>query len=166
MVIYGADGDLTKRKLMPALYRLMYERRLSPGFAVVGVSRTPMSHHQFREKMRESVRQFLEDRQGQLWIGLGSGLSRWDGAAFHNYYVEDGLSYGHLYSSGFLVRMQSVGIYLDAGLGAALLGGRAGAETTEKTCFAQACGIAGQGSYRRCGAHPRATIALLVSLTT
>ena len=47
VVIFGANGDLTKRKLMPALYRLMYERRLSPGFAVVGVSRTAMSDDQF-----------------------------------------------------------------------------------------------------------------------
>src|SRR6266498_4711318 len=61
VVIYGANGDLTKRKLLPALYRLMYERRLSPGFAVVGISRTPMSDDQFREKMRESVRKYLED---------------------------------------------------------------------------------------------------------
>src|SRR5947209_18712636 len=55
VVIFGANGELTKRKLMPTLYRLMYERRLSPGFAVVGLSRTPMSDDQFREKMRESV---------------------------------------------------------------------------------------------------------------
>jgi ligand-binding sensor domain-containing protein/signal transduction histidine kinase len=40
------------------------------------------------------IRQFLEDRQGNLWIGLGSGLSRWDGRRFQNYYLEDGLSYG------------------------------------------------------------------------
>ncbi len=38
VVIFGANGDLTKRKLLPALYRLAYERRLSPGFAVIGIS--------------------------------------------------------------------------------------------------------------------------------
>ena len=59
VVIFGANGDLTKRKLLPALYRLMYERRLSPGFAVVGISRTPMSDDQFREKMRDEVRRRL-----------------------------------------------------------------------------------------------------------
>src|ERR1039458_7260876 len=42
MVIFGANGDLTKRKLLPALYRLAYERRLDAGFAVLGISRTPM----------------------------------------------------------------------------------------------------------------------------
>ncbi len=55
VVIFGANGDLTKRKLLPALYRLAYERRLSPGFAVLGISRTPMTDDQFREKMHESV---------------------------------------------------------------------------------------------------------------
>ena len=36
VVIFGASGDLTKRKLMPALYRLAFDRRLSTGFAIVG----------------------------------------------------------------------------------------------------------------------------------
>src|SRR5258706_10126017 len=76
VVIYGANGDLTKRKLMPALYRLMYERRLAPGFAVVGVSRTPLSDDQFREKMHESVRQYLEDSPFDegVWSSFCQGL--------------------------------------------------------------------------------------------
>src|SRR6266700_6739170 len=61
IVIFGANGDLTKRKLMPALYRLAWEQRLAPGFAVIGISRTGMSDEQFRERMRESVSKFLED---------------------------------------------------------------------------------------------------------
>src|SRR5260370_4774491 len=54
----------------------MYERRLSPGFAVVGVSRTPMSDDQFREKMRESVKKFLEDSpfDEDVWAGFSQGL--------------------------------------------------------------------------------------------
>ena len=63
MVIFGANGDLTKRKLMPALYRLAYDRRLSAGFAVIGISRTPMSDDQFREKMLEAVKEFSEDTE-------------------------------------------------------------------------------------------------------
>src|SRR6202171_5259272 len=92
VVIFGANGDLTKRKLMPALYRLMYERRLSPGFAVVGVSRTPMSDDQFREKMRESVRQFLEDSpfDEDVWAGFSQGLFYEPGD------VNDGESYKRL----------------------------------------------------------------------
>ncbi|MGH9582631.1 MAG: glucose-6-phosphate dehydrogenase, partial [Bryobacteraceae bacterium] len=61
IVIFGASGDLSKRKLLPALYRLFYERRISPSFAVIGSSRTDISDDQFRDKMRDSVRQFLED---------------------------------------------------------------------------------------------------------
>ena len=61
VVIFGANGDLTKRKLLPALYRLAYERRIPPTFAVIGNSRTAMSDDDFREKMRESVKEFLED---------------------------------------------------------------------------------------------------------
>src|SRR6267378_3277626 len=76
VVIFGANGDLTKRKLLPALYRLMYERRLSPGFAVVGISRTPMSDDEFRVKMRESVQKYLEDSpfDDDVWAGFSKGL--------------------------------------------------------------------------------------------
>src|SRR3954466_875498 len=58
VVIYGANGDLTKRKLMPALYRLAYEGRLAPGFAVIGISRTAMSNEDFRDRMHDSVKKF------------------------------------------------------------------------------------------------------------
>src|ERR1700710_1215708 len=61
IVIFGASGDLSKRKLLPSLYRLFYERRISPSFAVIGSSRTAMSDDQFRERMKESVSKFLED---------------------------------------------------------------------------------------------------------
>jgi glucose-6-phosphate 1-dehydrogenase len=61
IVIFGANGDLTKRKLLPALYRLAYERRLPDSFAIIGNSRTAMTDDAFREKMHESVKEFLED---------------------------------------------------------------------------------------------------------
>lgn len=76
VVIFGANGDLTKRKLLPALYRLAFERRLPPGFSVIGISRTPMSDDQFREKMRESVEKFLEDSpfDADIWQSFAQGL--------------------------------------------------------------------------------------------
>jgi glucose-6-phosphate 1-dehydrogenase len=76
VVIFGANGDLTKRKLMPALYRLAYDRRLSAGFAVVGISRSPMSDEQFREKMLDSVKKFSEDTeiQDDVWRAFATGL--------------------------------------------------------------------------------------------
>ncbi len=55
IVIFGASGDLTKRKLIPAIYAL-YQRNLLPEhFAVVGVARTEMSHEDFRNEVRESL---------------------------------------------------------------------------------------------------------------
>ena len=76
VVIFGANGDLTKRKLIPALYRLAFDRRLSAGFAVIGVSRTPLSDDQFRDKMRDSVKQFSEDTtfDEEVWNGFSKGL--------------------------------------------------------------------------------------------
>src|SRR5580658_9147438 len=76
VVIYGANGDLTKRKLMPALYRLAYEGRLAPGFTVIGLSRTPMPDDEFRSRMKESVAKFLEDSpfDEELWKSFAQGL--------------------------------------------------------------------------------------------
>jgi hypothetical protein len=50
MVIFGACGDLTKRKLMPALYNLAKDNLLARQFAVVGSARRPMTTESFREK--------------------------------------------------------------------------------------------------------------------
>src|ERR1700724_1033202 len=76
IVIFGANGDLTKRKLMPALYRLAYDRRLSTGFAVVGSSRTPLTDDQFREKMVEAVKEYSEDTDfdESVWQTFAQGL--------------------------------------------------------------------------------------------
>ena len=79
MVIFGANGDLTKRKLMPALYRLAYDRRLSAGFAVVGISRTPMTDEQFRENMLDAVKKYSEDTKfdEDVWRAFAAGLFTW-----------------------------------------------------------------------------------------
>ncbi len=53
LVIFGASGDLTKRKLVPALYGLYREKLLPEGFAVLGVSRTPFSDEAFRDHLRD-----------------------------------------------------------------------------------------------------------------
>ncbi len=76
IVIFGANGDLTKRKLIPALYRLAYERRLPPGFAIIGNSRTKMSDDDFRTKMREAVQEFSEDTpfDDHLWASFAEHL--------------------------------------------------------------------------------------------
>jgi glucose-6-phosphate 1-dehydrogenase len=76
VVIFGANGDLTKRKLLPSLYRLAYERRLPQGFAVLGISRTAMSDDDFRSKMEASVKEFLENSpfDQALWDDFARGL--------------------------------------------------------------------------------------------
>jgi glucose-6-phosphate 1-dehydrogenase len=77
MVIFGANGDLTRRKLVPALYRLACERRLPPGFAVIGNSRTAMSDDAFREKMAAATREFLEDApwEEEIWRDFAEGMA-------------------------------------------------------------------------------------------
>lgn len=77
MVIFGANGDLTRRKLVPALYRLAYERRLPAGFVMIGNSRTEMSDEQFREKMYAATREFLEDSEfsEEIWRDFATGLA-------------------------------------------------------------------------------------------
>jgi glucose-6-phosphate 1-dehydrogenase len=61
VVIFGASGDLTRRKLLPALYHLCHKERMSASVKIIGVSRRPYSHQEFREKMREGVEAFADD---------------------------------------------------------------------------------------------------------
>ncbi len=76
VVIFGANGDLTKRKLLPSLYRLAFERRLPQGFAVVGISRTAMSDDDFRKTLEASLKEFLENSpfDQALWDDFARGL--------------------------------------------------------------------------------------------
>jgi glucose-6-phosphate 1-dehydrogenase len=76
VVIFGASGDLTKRKLVPALYRLVQERLLPAEFAIVGLARTEMSDGEFREKMKEAVGQYSEAKQveAEVWNSFAEGL--------------------------------------------------------------------------------------------
>jgi glucose-6-phosphate 1-dehydrogenase len=61
MVIFGASGDLTKRKLIPALYNLKHSNCLSDNFAVVGLARAEMNDDEFRRRLREDMNQFATD---------------------------------------------------------------------------------------------------------
>jgi len=68
LVIFGASGDLTARKLIPAFYSLYLTNSLPQPFAVVGCSRTELSHDGFREKMKQAIA-----AEAKL------DLARWDG---------------------------------------------------------------------------------------
>ena len=58
LVIFGASGDLTKRKLLPALYQLSRGQRLPARFNIIGVARTPMRDDEFRQYLHASLAEF------------------------------------------------------------------------------------------------------------
>ncbi len=61
MVIFGAAGDLTRRKLIPALYNLAKNQLLSREFAVVGIARSPRSTEDFRQKISQDIKEFATE---------------------------------------------------------------------------------------------------------
>jgi glucose-6-phosphate 1-dehydrogenase len=75
LTIFGASGDLTKRKLMPALYALAFRRLLPPKFGIVGVARTEETDDEFRERMKEAVQEFGRDEfREEVWDSLAEGM--------------------------------------------------------------------------------------------
>jgi glucose-6-phosphate 1-dehydrogenase len=75
LVIFGASGDLTRRKIMPALYALAYRRLLPEKFGVVGVARTEETDDAFRERMKEAVQEFARDPfRDDVWDAFAEGL--------------------------------------------------------------------------------------------
>jgi glucose-6-phosphate 1-dehydrogenase len=69
LVIFGATGDLTARKLIPALYNLALDGQLPPHFACVGFARRPKTHEQFRNEMLQAINQFSRSKpiDQELW---------------------------------------------------------------------------------------------------
>jgi glucose-6-phosphate 1-dehydrogenase len=75
VVVFGATGDLTSRKLMPALYNLSRERLLPSGFSIVGFARRDWSDEQFRALMKEAVSEnSREPLQDDIWDSFARGL--------------------------------------------------------------------------------------------
>src|SRR3954468_7354880 len=58
MGIFGATGDLSKRKLLPAIYNLAHEGALPEQFNLIGVSRGEMSDDEFRKEARDAIAEF------------------------------------------------------------------------------------------------------------
>ncbi len=68
MVIFGATGDLTKRKLIPALYNLAKDNLLSKEFALIGLARNVLTTDEFRQKLSDEVAKFAgEPVDPDLW---------------------------------------------------------------------------------------------------
>ncbi|MEK6660854.1 MAG: glucose-6-phosphate dehydrogenase [candidate division NC10 bacterium] len=76
LVIFGASGDLTRRKLVPALYALAHDGLLPDRFVAVGLARREKSHQVFRDEMRAAVDQFsrLHPLKPEVWDRLAQGL--------------------------------------------------------------------------------------------
>ena len=76
VVIFGATGDLTRRKLLPALYRLAQQHLIPAEFAILGVSRQQMSDQEYRAKMREALTEFGDEDtvdEGE-WNSFAEGI--------------------------------------------------------------------------------------------
>lgn len=75
IVIFGASGDLTQRKLIPAIYQLKQENSLAPEMTIVGVARRDWSHDYFREHLRQGIDEFSDGIQNEeLWKSFAEGI--------------------------------------------------------------------------------------------
>lgn len=81
VVIFGASGDLTKRKLLPALYNLELERLLPNNFAIVGFARRPIGDDEFRKQMLDGINSFSRNKPADpsVWESFVQGISYCDG---------------------------------------------------------------------------------------
>ncbi|TMV46416.1 glucose-6-phosphate dehydrogenase [Paenibacillus mesophilus] len=77
--IFGATGDLARRKLFPAFYSLYREGKLSDRFAVIGLARRPRTNEQFREDVRQSIQEFGRYK--------GEEDKQWEKFADHFHYM-------------------------------------------------------------------------------
>ena len=82
VVIFGASGDLTRRKLMPALYNLALDRLLPGSFSVVGLARREKTDESFRSEMHDAVSTFSRRKpiDEGLWTDFARGVSYVRGA--------------------------------------------------------------------------------------
>ena len=92
LVIFGASGDLTRRKIFPALYALAYRRLLPERFAIVGSARSGWTEDEFRDRMEHAVREFgRDDFVEDTWEWL-AGATRYLSTDFADESGEDRLS--------------------------------------------------------------------------
>jgi glucose-6-phosphate 1-dehydrogenase len=98
IVIFGATGDLTSRKLIPSLYRLFLKGRLPAEARIAGLSRSPLSDEGFRERLAPEVKQFVgadwDEKKWATFAGrifyLAADATKPDGLKVLNTWLEDG----------------------------------------------------------------------------
>ncbi|MBZ0276744.1 MAG: glucose-6-phosphate dehydrogenase, partial [Anaerolineae bacterium] len=97
IVIFGASGDLTQRKLVPALYNLFHKSRLPEQFNIIGNARSPMTHDEFRAQVRTGTETFSAETfdsaiwdafAAHLWYHAGDAAKPDDMAALHGFLAE------------------------------------------------------------------------------
>ncbi len=88
IIIFGASGDLTERKLIPALYNLHLKDRLPDHYDIIGISRSKYSHDEFRAKLQEKARGFAEEAYSD---------DTWAAFAEHIWYVPGDASKAEYY---------------------------------------------------------------------
>jgi glucose-6-phosphate 1-dehydrogenase len=75
LTIFGASGDLTSKKLLPALYSLAYRQLLPEKFGIVGAARSAESDDEFRERMKQAVKHHARDPfKDDVWNELAAGM--------------------------------------------------------------------------------------------
>ncbi len=102
IIIFGASGDLTSRKLIPALYRLHQKNRLPKDNRIVGFSRSPFSHEQWRTDLAATTKEFA---------GKDFTQESWDKFAANIYYHQGDIDNGEHFASlhTFLGTIESPG---------------------------------------------------------
>src|SRR5687768_7959324 len=76
LVIFGASGDLTARKLIPALYQLFLANQLPGPFRIVGFARSPKTDQLWREEMKQALEKFSRTKpiKAEEWQRFASLL--------------------------------------------------------------------------------------------
>jgi glucose-6-phosphate 1-dehydrogenase len=75
IVIFGASGDLTRRKIFPALYSLAFRRLLPERFGIVGVARTEQTTKQWIAEMKKAVKEHGRDElRSEVWNELAAAM--------------------------------------------------------------------------------------------
>lgn len=102
LVIFGASGDLTARKLIPAIYNLGVDNLLPPEFYFIGVGRKPISNEDFQKIARDSVSKFSRrDIQEDVWLRIESNIQ------YHAGSYDDSESYKDLKSKILEIEKQA-----------------------------------------------------------
>jgi glucose-6-phosphate 1-dehydrogenase len=91
IVIFGASGDLTARKLVPAFYHLSKEKQMPPDFRIIGVARRDKTHESWRSELRTALDQFSRTKPVDDAV--------WQGFAQHLFYCKGDLTDPAVYKS-------------------------------------------------------------------